>query len=200
MMERLTLLLIAVFVGACATDNTLFEVDATSPSAKLTGSRDPFSGQDEESHVESIGASVETFRTYFKLVARRLAVAFHDKKARTVVLKAIAEASQEEANIAKLLVSRPELQKAVTDGFVKEAQGAFISNGQLIGIISKMNDADAFLAVCEALFGLELRLINGEGYQGETAISVFHDQIIDEKDAVRWDGFAPGWRSGNHAV
>ena len=49
-MQRLTLFLIAVLVGGCAPDGPLFEANPVSPSAKLTTSRDPFSGLDEEGH------------------------------------------------------------------------------------------------------------------------------------------------------
>ena len=191
MMQRLTLFLIAALVGGCAPDGTLFEANPVSPSAKITASRDPFSGLDEEGHFKGIGPSEATFRAYFQTITRRMAIALKDKDIRAGVIKGIASAPQQEANIAKLLSSQPQLLSTVTAGFKKEVTRASLANSKLPDIIAAYGDGDAFMAVCEAMYGLEIHLMNGASYQGATAIPVFHDPIIDEKDTKRWDGFSP---------
>lgn len=195
MMQRLTLFLIAVLVGGCAPDGPLFEANPVSPSAKITASRDPFSGLNEEGHFKGIGPSEATFRAYFQMITRRLATALKDKDARAGVIRGIQSAPQQEANIAKLLSSQPELLATVADGFKTEVVGASLTNSKLPGIITAYDDGNAFMAICEAMYGLEIHLINGASYQGTTAIPVFHDPIIDEKDTKRWDGFSPDGES-----
>ena len=192
MMKRLTLFLIAVgMLAGCSPDGTLFEANPASPSAKIAAARDPFAGLDEQGHAEGIG-SAEICHAFLQIFARRLAVALSDQEARDAFLQGIAQAEKQEANIADLLADRPALLAQMVSGFLKDVDGQGLSGGRLLDIIKGYDDQSAFLSVSEALFGLEIRLVDGPGsYQGNSALAVFHNPITDEEDTHVYEGFDP---------
>ncbi len=191
MMKRLTLFLIAVLAWGCSPDSTPFETNpVSSPSAKVAAVRDPFSGLDEQGHMDGVG-SADTYRAYLQILTRRLALVLADESARNAIVMGIGKAEDQEANIAKLLASQPALLAKVAAGFKQDVDAASV-DARLPNIIKGMSDQNALLSVSEALFGLEIRLIDENGsYRGHTPIDIFHDPVIDEKDVERYEGFDP---------
>ena len=159
-------------------------------AAKATVSSNPFAGRDEQGYVAGVG-SAETYRAFLQIYARRLALVLKDDVARGAFLTAIDNADKQEANIADVLSSKPELLTSVASGFLKDVTDANLSDSQLPDLIGA-NDQDAFLSVGKALYGLEVSLIDPAGtYQGQDPIDVFHNSVLDEKDTEYWEGFDP---------
>ena len=87
--------------------------------------------------------------------------------------------------------SNPEALAVLSKGFVKQVQEIGLS-GSLADIISGYNDEKAFLAAAEALYGLEVSLVDPKRlYQGTTPIEVYHTPVLDEKDTEIFEGVDP---------
>jgi len=194
------LLLVAVLgtEWSCSKDGTFLNANPASPGtepeipfgAKTLASYDPFVGLDEDAHAERIGDS-ENVRVFLQMYARRLAVALNDSTMRHNLLQAIAYADYTEANLTKVLDSRPELLAVLSSGFVKEVADAKL-NGELTDLIKHYGDGKALLSASEALFGLEVTLVDpADTYRGEGLLPVFHNPITDEKDTDIYEGFDP---------
>lgn len=182
----LSVLLLAVVLGtgwSCSKDGTFFDANPAAPfSAKTVASYNPFAGLDEDGYVEGVGAP-KNYHAFLQMYAQRLAVALNDPAVRQIFLQAIDSAHQKEATLTKVLSGRPELLKTLADGFLRDVDNASLSDSRLTDIIADYDDRKAFLSVSEALFGLEITLVDRAGtYQGQTPIDVFHNPITDEKD------------------
>ena len=159
-------------------------------NAKTVASYDPFVGLDEDAYAERIGVS-ENVRVFLQIYARRLAVALNDSTMRHNFLQAMAYDDYTEANLTKVLDRRPELLAVLASGFVKEIADAKL-NGDLTDLIKRYGDGKALMSASEALFGLEVTLVNpADAYRGEGPLPVFHNPITDEKDTDIYQGFDP---------
>lgn len=185
----LVVLLVTVLTEwSCSKDGTFLDANPISPgagfSAKTVASYDPFSGLDEDGHAAGVG-NAEAYHAYLQIFARRLAQALNDPAARAVLRRA------DETNLAKAIESQPNVLTLMADGFLKDVGNASLG-GKLIDIITLYDDGKAFLSTSEALFGLEVTLVDPDGaWDGTTPIPVFHNPVTDEKDTHIYDGFTP---------
>ena len=192
-MKRLTLFLISAGLlssvllvpWSCSHDGSAFlEANPASPKAVASASYDPFHGLDEDGHFAGVG-DADTYRAYLQIFARRLAQATSDADVRATFGQA------GPTSLAKTIDSRSEILALLSDGFVKDI-GAANLGGRLIDIISVYDDGKAFLSAAEALYGLEVTLVDPNGtYRGNTPIEVYHTPVLDEKDTDLFEGFDP---------
>lgn len=191
MMKRLTLFLTAIVpLGTmllvqwgCSPDGSFIEAPA-SPKAVASTSYDPFNGLDEDDHFANVG-DADAYRTYLQIFARRLATGLANADVRAAFRNA------DLSNITKTMDSNPAALAVLSEGFVKQIGEVGLS-GNLADIISGYNDEKAFLAAAEALYGLEVSLVDPKGlYGGNTPIEVYHTPVLDEKDTDVFEGFDP---------
>ena len=191
MMKRLTLFLFvvasfnaALFVQWSCSSNGSFLEASVSPKAVTSPSYDPFNGLDEDGHFAGVG-DAETYRAYLQIFARRLATGLNDADVRATFRQANL------TSIAKTIDTQPAVLTLLADGFIKDIGSANL-DGKLIAIISLYDDGKAFLSASEALYGLEVTLVDPNGtYQGTTPIEVYHTPVLDEKDTELIEGFDP---------
>lgn len=185
----LVVLLVAVLTEwSCSKDGAFLDANPTSPgagfSAKTVASYDPFKGLDEDGHAAGVG-NAESYHAYLQIFARRLGKALNDPAVRAVFRQA------DETNLAKAIESQPNVLTLMADGFLKDVGNASL-DGKLVDIITLYDDRKAFLSTSEALFGLEVTLVDPDGtWDGTTPIPVFHNPVTDEKDTHIYDGFTP---------
>ena len=136
---------------------------------------DPFKGMDRKARFEAIGGA-EGATAYYELITVQLAQALQDKKAREILHANIPEWEKGEAKIAQVAAVNPELLRALSRDFKAEVDQKGISNQLSKRIHASQSDEKAMLEVVEAMFDLEVNLVNppDSKWDGDSPIPVFY--------------------------
>ena len=164
----------------------------TFQAAKPVVAANPLQGLDEEGYATAIG-SPESMEGYLKIISRRVALAMKNKDVRRRLFEEIQLSADGTVNLAEVAGKNATVLAALSGGFQADLVEKGITGRLAEEMIRGDTDAQAFLKVSKALFGLQVRLALPEGHtwNSSQALPVFHNPITDESVTESFEGYNP---------
>lgn len=141
---------------------------------------DPYKNANENERKIALG-HIEGATSYFELIIVQLAKALNDKNAREVIYNNTPTWDNGEIKLSKLAVDNPALLEAMGAGFKRSVAEKGVT-GQLAQLVQETPfDEKALLWVLEAMFDIEVTLVNppAQKWAGSEPISVFYIPMND---------------------
>lgn len=146
---------------------------------------DPFNELDDDARKAAIGGITDA-TVYLKLITVQLAKALQNETARGIIHENIPLWSDGEIKIAQTAIEHPALLTALAQGFKQAVSNKTMSNQLANRVQASQFDEKAILQVAEAMFDLEITLVNpsGQTWNGSGAIPVFFIPVDDKAATV----------------